>query len=192
MGEVSDEKFWFNKIIEHWKAFVIMVIIGIYFIISMITVFFRYMQLSWIGGFGGWTFDQFSVGTLFLAIIQICLWELLLTLIPAGAAFGIFMYLWWKQLPEDEKSELKKREEKQKSHKARNYGGGGGGMSFIMNIATMIIIYTDGFWLTPFGSVPGGYSYFVYAAFTGFLWIFFIFILPACILGLAYLIKKYK
>ena len=192
MGEVSDEKFWFNKILEHWKAFIIMGIIGIYFIISMITVFFRYMQLSWIGGYGAWTFNDFSVGTLLLAMIQVCLWELLLALIPAGVAFGIFMYLWWKQLPEDEKSELKKREEKQKTHKARNYGGGGGGMSFIFNIATMIIIITDGFWLTPFGSVPGGYSYFVYAGFTGFLWIFFLFILPACVLGLIYLIKKYK
>ena len=158
----------------------------------MITVFFRYMQLSWIGGYGGWTFNDFSVGTLILAMIQIFLWELLLTFIPAGVAFGIFFYLWWKQLPEDEKNELKKREEKDKTHKARNYGGGGGGISFIINIAALIIIYVDGYWLTPFGSVPGGYSYFVYAGFVGFLWIFFLFILPACILGLVYMIRKYK
>jgi len=190
MGEVSDEIFWMNKIKEHWKAFILMIIIGIYFFISLIIVFFRYMQLSWIGGYGGWTFNEFSIGTLLLAIIQVCLWQLLVTFIPAGAAFGIFMYLWWKQLPEDEKNELKKREEKQKSHKARNYGGGGGGLSFFINIATLIIIYTDGYWLTPFGSVPGGYSYFFYAGFTGFLWILFILILPVCILGLIYFFRK--
>ena len=190
MGEFSDEVFWFNKIKKHWKAFVIMIIIGIYFFISLIVVFFRYLQLSWIGGYGVWTFNDFSVGTLLLGLIQVCLWELLLTLLPAGGAFCIFGYLWWKQLSDEEKNEFKKQEEKEKTHKARNYGGGGGGISFLINIVTLIIIFYDGYWITPFGSVPGGYSYFIYAGFTGFLWILFVLILPACILGLIYFIKK--
>ena len=190
MGEVSDEVFWFNKIKEHWKAFIILAIIGVYLIVSWIMVFFGYIQNSPIGGYGTWTFDQFSVGILLLFIIQMILWVLLLSFLPAGIAFCIFGYLWWKQLSEDEKSELRRREEKQKSHKARNYGGGGGGISFFIGIAFLIAIYIDGTWLVPFGNLS--YSYFVYAYFYAFLWILFLFIVPACALGLIYLIYKYK
>ena len=188
MNEVSDEVFWTKKIKEHWKAFLILIIIGIYLIVSWGLVFFGYMNLSWIGGYGTWTFDQFSVGNVLLFLIQAFLWVLLLSVIHAVAAFCIFGYLWWNNLPEDEKTELKKREEKEKSHKARNYGGGGGGMTFFFQLAFLIALYVDGNFLTPFGNLP--YIYFIYVYLVGFLWIFFLIIVPACILGLIWFIKN--
>ena len=82
MGEESDEAFWFNKIKEHWKALIIILIIGAYLIVSWVVVFFRYMQLSPIGGYGAWTFDQFSVNDVLLFLIQAILWVLLLSFQP--------------------------------------------------------------------------------------------------------------
>lgn len=188
MEDVSDEVFWTEKIKQHWKAFLILVITGICFFVGLILVFFGYIEESWVGGGGSWTFNEFSVGTVLLFMIQVIVWDIVLVVIPFVTFFVIFGYLWWKRLPESEKNELKRREERQKSHKARNYGGGGGGLSFFIGIVFLIIIFIDGKWLVEFGTL--NYSYFIYTYFIACLWILIVIGIPLCIIIIIWLSKK--
>jgi hypothetical protein len=190
MAEVSDEVFWTDKIKKHWKPFTICIIVGIILFISFFLVLVNYVNMSAIGGFGTWTFDQFSIGTVLLFLVYLLLWDLLLVVLPGGVFFVLFVYLWWKKLPEAEQAELKSREEKSKSRKTKTKQyGGGGGASFVINIIFLIIVGIYGGQLfTPFGSLP--YSYFINAYLAAMLWFFIIFIIPACVAGLIWFVTK--
>lgn len=176
--ESSEETYWKNKIKEHWKAFVVVIIACICLAIVALLVLIWYILTSPIGGMGTWTFDQWTLNNIVGFIIQIVLWELLFVGLPAAVFFGLGGYLWWSRLPAEEKEEYKARE-KTKKHRKRNTGGGGGGGLF-MFIAYCIYIAVDGNYNAQFGSQP--YSYWVFSWFYTVLWLIIIFGIPAGII----------
>ena len=154
-----------------------------------------FINTSDVGGYGTFTFDEFSVGTTLLFYLLSILWLLLLDVLPAGGyiclLIGVF---WWKLVKEEDKQEIKrlmKREESKDFRKKRRKqrGGGGGGGSFLIFIAFLIVVFVDGNWLVPFGDLS--FSYFVFAYISGLVWCAIIAGIPACIIFVLWLLHKF-
>ncbi len=198
--KVLDEMFWGRFIRKHWIITIIFTAAAVGAIIGGIFLLLLYIPASEVGGYGLWTFDEFSMGTAILWVLLLILWEFLLVVLPTLAFFGILIaLLWFKILPEDDKDELKRRhkemEEIEKKRKYwrklsnRKYEGGGGGFSFLLFIGVCIYVAVDGKWLTPFGSLS--FSYFIYANLTVFVWVSIIFGIPVAILIILWLSGKF-
>jgi len=192
--DVSAEEFkGFLK--EHWGVVLIFVAAIIGACIGGIIVLFRYINLSVIGGNGTWDIGDFSVGAGILWMLLLCLWELLLVVLPfIGFCLIVLAISWWSLLTEEERTDLKtkmKREEtKEARKKRRKYSGGGGGFSFITFIAFLIIVAQNGRWLEPIGNIP--YIDFVIYYINAMIWIAIIFGIPACIVLILWLLGKIK
>jgi uncharacterized BrkB/YihY/UPF0761 family membrane protein len=186
--EISEETFWKRKIRDHRITFIIIIIAAVCAIAGGLIVLFWFIGASPFGGFGTWTFDQWSVGTLILFVLFLFLFELLLVGIPAILFFGIGGYLWWRRLPAEEKQEFKEREKKEK-HTKRNWGGGSG-FSFFIFIAYCIYLAVDGTFNTTFGSQP--YTYWVYTWFLTIMWILIVLGVPAGIILLIVYFKVWR
>jgi hypothetical protein len=186
--KLSDEKFWGNKIREHWKTFMIAIIAGIVACLGAVLVVFWFMLTSPIGGQGTWFFNDWTLMHVVCFIILLILWELLFVGVPTGLFFGLGGYIWWRRLPDEEKQEFKARTKKE-THRARNWGGGGGGGLF-MFIAFCIFVAVDGFYDTQFSLLP--YSYFVRAWFLTLMWIIIYFGIPAGVILLIVYFKVWR
>jgi len=186
--EISEEAFWKKKIKDHKNTFIIMIIAAVCVITGGLLVLFWFIGASPLGGYGTWTFNQWSLDTLILFVLFLFLFELLFVGVPTGLFFGIGGYLWWRRLPAEEKQEFKDREKKE-THKKRNWGGGSG-FSFFIFIAYCIYIAVDGNFNTAFGSEP--YTYWVYSWFLTIMWILIVLGVPAGIILLIVYFKVWR
>ncbi|GAG71575.1 unnamed protein product, partial [marine sediment metagenome] len=75
--ELKEKTYWENKIKEHWKPFLVVIIACICLFIGALLVLIWYILTSPIGGQGEWTFDQWTLNYVVGFMIQIILWELL-------------------------------------------------------------------------------------------------------------------
>ena len=119
------------------------------------------------------TIGEWTLAWIWEFFIFLLLWELLLVGIPAGVAFGVGWYLWWKRLPAEEKAEIKARWRVRRAAE-------GGGFGFFMFIAYSIYMYINGDFFTPFGDYP--YTHWVYSWFLTLAWLLVIFGIPAAII----------
>jgi len=190
-GEEKEKYLWKNLLKKEWKALAVVIVAGIIACIGFVLVLFSFIQTSTLGGKGTWTFDQWTLNYVIGFFILSALWELLVVGAPSAVFFGVFGYLWWKNLSDETKEECKDldKSEKQKKRNNRAYQGGGG--SFFTFIVVCIMVAIDGNWNTQFGNLD--YSYFIYAWFFGLMWIGIIIGIPAAIAVLIwYLTKKKK
>ncbi len=176
--ELSEEEFWKGFIKKHQNSFIALIIGCICLFVGALLVLFWFIESSPLGGQGTWTFDRWTLNYIVGFFILIILWELLFVGIPAGLFIGVGGYIWWSNLPEEEKKEFKAREKKE-SHKTRNWGGGGG-FNFFVFIAFCIYIAVDGNYNVQFGSQP--YSYWIYSWFLAFMWIIIVLGIPVGII----------
>lgn len=168
--KLSDEAFWKKKIKEHRNSFVILIVAAICAFVGVLIVLFWFMAASPLGGYGTWTFNDWTLEAVVLFMVWLCLSELLFVGIPSILFFGVGGYIWWKKLPAEERQEFKDREKK-KTHKTRNYGGGGG-FGFFMFIVFCIYVAVDGYYGITFEFIE--YQYFVYAWFLSMMWTFIV------------------
>jgi zinc transporter ZupT len=186
--ELSDEIYWKNAIKKHMTALIVAIIAGVCLFIGAVLVMFWFINTSPIGLQGAATFDQWSLDWIVGFLILIILWELLFVGIPAGLFFGVGGYIFWKNLPEEEKQEHKAREKKNK-HRKRN-ASSGGGFSFFVFIAYCITMGIRGDYYVAFGSHK--YSYWVLYWFLTIMWIFIIFGVPICIILIIVYFKVWR
>ena len=184
--ELSEEAFWKGMIKKYWVGFLILLLVCVGFFIWFFTILLTYIANSDIGGYGLWTLDNFSVGTSILWLLSLIGWELLLGFLPfAGIAGLIVAIYWFVILPEEDKEAIKARDCKDKKKKHTKEGGG---VSFLFTIAFLIVVFVDGHWLTPFGSLS--YSYLIKAYLIGFIWVCIIAVIPAVIIFLYWVTTK--
>ncbi|HEC39157.1 hypothetical protein LCGC14_0791360 [marine sediment metagenome] len=192
MASNEEEKVKFNwkKFAKkNWKVFAAFITACIVAFIGALLVIKWFMDTSTLGGQGNWTFDQFSLENVVGFMMLLTVWELLFVGVPALVFFGVFGYLWWRNLSTETKEEFKE-ESKKKNWKSSNTTRGGGG-SFFMFIVFIIVVAIEGKWGTGFSLLP--YSYFVWAYFRGFLWTGIIIGIPIVIaVTVWYLTKKSK
>ena len=187
--ELSEEAFWKGMLKKHWPGFLIFLAACVSLVIGVFCILLTYIPNSEIGNYGSWTLAEFSVGTGILWCLLLILWEFLLAILPfIGFCCLVGALYWYVILPEEDKEAIKARERKEK--KKKHHQKEGGGISFLFTIAFLIVVFVEGYWLTPFGSVP--YSYWIQAFLTGFIWTCIIASVPMVIFLIYWLFKKSK
>ncbi len=163
---------------KYWYILLIVLIGFVGAIVGGITVELLFIQSSDIGGYGTWTFNDFSVGSSLAFIIVSIGWLLLLVVLPLCGYFGLVGGIfWWKIISADNKAYIKEKmrhddkKEERKAHRKKHAKkrGGSGGFTFFTFIIFLIVVFIEGNWLVPFGSLP--YSYFIFVYIKIFIWI---------------------
>lgn len=189
--ELSEESFWKGMLKKHWPGFLIFLVACVGLIIGMFYILLIYIANSEIGGYGAWTLAEFSVGTAVLWCILLILWELLLAFLPfIGFCCLVGALYWYVILPEEDKEAIKARDRKDKKKKRKHHKSEGSGISFLFTLAFLIVVFVEGHWLIPIGTIP--YTYWIHAFITGFIWICIIAGIPMAIYGIFYLFRKSK
>ncbi len=145
----AEEEIWKKFLRKHWKMVVIIAGAIVGAAIGAVFVFL-WVKTTTVAAtpalatLGNWTMGYGM--TFFLSIL---LWEFLIIGLPLIAAVIVILILWWYKLPDDEREEYKGDPKKKKSKKRRN---GGSGISFVVFIVWLIIVFVDGLWNTPFSA----------------------------------------
>jgi hypothetical protein len=183
----DDRIFWRNLIVRYWYILLVFGILIVAATIGGILTLNWYVSTSALGGFGTWTFDQFSLGTAIVYCLWLVLWMLLFVVLPTLAVFGLVIGISWKAILSLEmKEELKMRFKAPQAHKRSE---GGGALGFFLFLGVCLFVFIDGNWLTPFGSLSIGY--FIQATIIVFIWEAIIFCIPAAIIGIIWFVTKY-
>jgi len=187
-NELSNEVFWRNLAGRYWYLVLIFGLLIVGAIIGSILTFNWHIDTSAIGGYGLWTFDQFSLGTTIVWIITLTLRILLFVALPTLAVAGILVAITWFAILRPElKDEIKTRF---KTPRPGKRSSGSGGFGFLLFIGVCIYVFVDGNWLTEFGSLT--YGYFMNAWIIVFKWVSIIFGIPAVIIGTIWFVRKYS
>jgi hypothetical protein len=189
--EKSDESFWKGMAMKHWLAALIFILAFVGAVIGFFYVLLTFITNSEVGGYGTWNIGQFSVGTAILWILLLILWEFLLIFLPfIGFCCILVAIYWFVILSDEDKEEIKARDRKEKDKKKQRRQGESGGASALFTIAFLIVVFVQGQWLTPFGSLP--YTYWIMAWLTGFIWVCIVFGIPLAIIIIIYLVYRSK
>jgi hypothetical protein len=125
--------------------------------------------------------NLWTMNNLVLFIVYAIFWELVLIGIPATAG-AVIGWLWWKKLPEDEKSQYNLSSKGSKGSKA------GGAVSPLLFIAFAIKVYVDGYWNISIAS--WNIDYVVGSMVTILIWTAAIFAIPAIIVFLWWISQR--
>ncbi|MFX1510596.1 MAG: hypothetical protein ACFFBR_09845 [Promethearchaeota archaeon] len=184
--EKAEEKFWMNLARRYWYFIVIFILIFVGATVGFILTLDWYVKTSAIGGFGTWTFNDFSLGEAVLWCLFLFLWTLLFVVLPALLVGGLFVAIaWFVVLPDEVKAEIKAQPKKVSGTKRT---GGSGGFSFLLFVGVCLKVFLDGNWFTKFAFLPIGY--FIYTWLFILIWALIIFGIPAAIIGIGWLLWK--
>ncbi|MEJ2277485.1 MAG: ADP-ribosylation factor-like protein [Candidatus Lokiarchaeota archaeon] len=183
---LSDWSHFKTFVNAHWKVLIIFLIGVVVAIIGGIFVFYWILNTNWVGGYGSWDLGMFSIGNFFGLFFLILLLELLIVGVPLCAYGGIVFYLWWTRLTEEEKAILKRENKKPKKKTSK---GASGVFSFLLLITFLILVFTQGNWNTPINTLP--YLYWLNNIFYAVFWVLIVIGIPALIIILYFLLKKY-
>lgn len=186
-NETSNEVFWKNLVVRYWPLVLIFGLLIIGAIIGFILTLDWFVTTSAIGGYGTWTFNDFSLGEGVAWFVFLLLWELLLVVLPTLAVGGIVVAIvWFVVLPPDVKEEIKTQFRRPSPGKT---SGGGGAFSFLLFIGVCIKIVVDGNWLTKFENLS--FSYFIQSWIIVLIWALIIIGIPCVIIGIIWFVWKY-
>lgn len=156
---------------KYWYILLVVLIGAVGAFVGGITVELLFIESSPIGGYGTWTFNDFSVGSSIIFILLSVGWLLLLVGLPLIGYFAVVGSIFWFVLISDEnkayiKEKMKdeERKEKKKAHRKKQAkkGGGGGGVSFFTVFIMLIVIFVQGNWWVTFGNLSFTYFLFLY------------------------------
>lgn len=184
--EKAEEKFWRSLARRYWYIVMIFGIILVGAIIGFILTLDWYIKVSAIGGFGSWTFNEFSLGEAILWCLFFVLWLLLFVGLPTLAIGGFFAAItWFVVLPPDVKDAIRAQP---KGVAGTKRTGGSGGFNFLLFVGVCLKVWLDGNWFTKFAFLPIGY--FIYTWLLVLVWALIIFGIPAAIIGLIWFAMK--
>ena len=107
-NEISNEVFWKNLVVRYWPIVLIFGLLITGAIIGFILTLDWYVKTSALGGYGTWTFNDFSLGEGVAWFIFLLLWMLLLVVLPTLTVGGIVVAIvWFAVLPPNVKEEIR-------------------------------------------------------------------------------------
>jgi hypothetical protein len=183
----NGEEIWIKFLRRHWKILSLFVVGAILVAIGAILVYLWVVENAQLTGLVPETLGLWSMGHLVTFLLHLILWEFIFIGIPVAIVVVIIIFLWWKRLPEIE------REEYEREHlfgSGSNRANSGGGISFLVFIAFIIKVYTDGKWNVAFADWT--FDYFVYTCIWALIWIVVIIGIPLSIGGIWWLHHKMK
>jgi drug/metabolite transporter superfamily protein YnfA len=172
----TDEKIWKIFLRKHWKILVLFVAAAVLAIIGAILVFLWFVGDAQLTGLVPTTLGLWTMGYLVTFLLHLILWEVLFIGIPVIVAIAAIYLLWWKKLPDEERSEYKRKHLFGKRSHGRDQGGA---ITLLVNIVFIIKVYLDGNWNVPFATWT--FDYLVYSYLLAFIWIAIIFGIPLTI-----------
>ncbi|NHJ19560.1 MAG: hypothetical protein EAX91_01360 [Candidatus Lokiarchaeota archaeon] len=196
MSEEEIWPYWEFLMKKHWFRLVPFVLVIIAAFISGIYVFLWHNEIGiGTGSFWSYTFNDWSMGLIFVYILMLALRELLLVGLPTLAVLGIIFSIMWFTLSLEKREELKAMNkqhegEKKKHRKGKRTSNGFSGCSALVTITFLIIVAVNGNWNTTFEYL--NLQYFVVTYLWAILWVAIIFGIPALIGGTIYLVHKLK
>jgi hypothetical protein len=184
IGETGTENDSGRKFLKrHWNMLVYWIIAGIIAVIGAILVFLWFVGDAQSTGMVPTTLSLWTMGYLVTFILHSVFWELVIIGIPVAIA-AIAGWLWWKQIPDEE------RREYEFFGKRSRTTSGGSGISFLFFIAFCIKVYLDGNWNVTIASWT--LDYVVDSMITILVWGAIIFGIPAIIIALIWLNHEIK
>jgi hypothetical protein len=130
---------WGRFMRTHWRAFALFVVVCVAALVGSVYVFLWFVSRAESSGLVPTMLNLWTMANLVTFILNAVFWELVLIGIPLVVAAGAAL-IWWRSLPEYERSEYRIFEAP-----SRRSGGGGGG-SLLLFIAFCIKVYLDGRW----------------------------------------------
>ncbi len=178
----NESKGWKKFIRKHWTMVALFAVAAILAFAAAVYVFLWVVgNVQLIGltpsGLGLWT-----MGNIVTFILHVVFWELLLIGIPVAVGAGA-AWLWWRNLPAEEKKEYH-------FGKRGRSTGGGGGVSILFFVAFAIKVYIDGNWNVAIASWT--LDYLVGSMVTILVWAAVIFGIPAAIVAIVWLSYEMK
>ena len=180
----NEEKIWKKFLNKHLQMFVLFIGIAIVAIIGAIYVFLWFVGDAQSTDLVPTILGSWTMGHLISFLLNLIFWEILIIGIPVIIVIAAIYFLWWKQLPDAERKEYKKKHLFGKSSRTRD---GGGIFSLFVFILFVIKVYLDGNWDLPFANWE--FNYLVYSYLTVLIWILIIIGIPM-LLGLIWWITS--
>lgn len=170
---------WGKFMRKHWSAFTIFIVAAVLAVAGAVYVFIWFTGDAQATGLVPSSLGLWSMANLVTFILHAIFWELVLVGIPSAVSAGLG-YMWYRRLPEEEKSHYHLTG---KSSRSRNAGGV---VSPLLFIAFALKVYVDGNWSVAISSYS--LDYVVGSMVTILLWIVAIFAIPA-VVGLVWWIR---
>ncbi len=168
-----NENIWITFLRKHWQISVLFIIGIILAATGAILVYLWFVAEAQATNLIPATLNLWTMNHFITFVLHLILWEAAYIGIPVIITVLIIYFLWWKQLPDEERKEYKRQHlfgsESSKSDKS-------GGFSFLIFIAFIIKIYLDGNWNTPIASWT--FNYLVYSCIWSLIWVVIIFGIP--------------
>jgi fatty acid desaturase len=140
IGETGTENGSWRKFLKlHWNMLGYWIIAAIIAVIGAILVFLWFVGDVQSAGLVPTTLNLWTIGHLVTFILHLIFWELVIIGIPVAIA-AIVGWLWWKQIPDEERKEYQFFEKRSRTT------SGGSGISFLFFVAFCIKVYLDGKW----------------------------------------------
>jgi Sec-independent protein secretion pathway component TatC len=174
---------WRKFLKHHWNMLVYWIIAAIIAAIGAVLVYLCFVGDAQSTNMVPMILGQWTMGNIVTFILHLVFWELLIIGIPVAIA-AIIGWIWWKQIPDEE------RKEYQFFGKGSRTERGGGGISVLFFVAFCIKIYIDGNWNVAIGSWT--LDYVVDSMITLLVWGAIIFGIPAIIIGLIWISRQIK
>ena len=184
---VQGEKIWKVFLRKHWKMLVVFVIAAIAVVAGAILVLLWFMGNALATGLvpalmGAWTMHH-----LVWFLLYLILWEIVFIGIPVLVVVLIIVFLWWKQLPAEERAEYRR------GHlfgRRSRRSDGSGAVSLFLFLGFIIKVYVDGNWNVAFATWT--FNYIMYSLVWVFVWIAVIAGIPLLIGGIWWLRRQMK
>ncbi len=156
---------------KHWIAVTIFAVAAVLAVAGAVYVFVWFAGYAQTTGLVPSILSMWTMANIVYFILHAIFWELVFIGIPVavGAVIG---WLWWRRLPEQEKSCYK-------SGKRSRSRDGGGAVSTLLFIAFAIKVYVDGYWNVAVATYT--VDYVVGSMVTILIWIAAILAIPAVI-----------
>jgi hypothetical protein len=174
---------WKKFLKKHWNMLVYWIIAGIFAAIGAVLVYLWFVGDAQSTGMVPMSLGQWTMGHVVTFMLHLIFWELLFIGIPVAIA-AIVGWLWWKQIPDEERNEY------QFFGKRSRAENGGGGISFLFFVVFCIKVYIDGNWNVAIASWT--LDYVVDSMISILFWGAIIFGIPAIIIGLIWLNHEIK
>ena len=186
MGETeteNDSSTWRKFLKHHWNMLVYWIIAGAIAMIGAILVYLWFVEDAQSTGMVPTILEEWTMNHMVTFMLHLILWEVLIIGIPIAIA-AIVGWLWWKQIPAEE------REEYQFFGKGTRTEQGGSGISVLFFVAFCIKVFVDGNWDVAIASWT--LDYVVNSMITILVWAAVICGIPAIIIGVLWLINEAK
>jgi len=174
---------WKKFLKHHWNMLIFWIIAAIVAAIGVVLVYSWFVGDAQSANMVPSILGQWSMGHMVTFILHLVFWELLIIGIPVAIA-AIIGWLWWKQIPDEERKEYLFFSKGTRSER------GGGGISFLFFVVFCLKVYIDGKWNVPITSWT--LDYVVDSTITILFWGAIVFGIPAIIIGLIWLSQKIK